>query len=328
MNVKEYEYLLLIEECGNLSRAAKKAGVSQPALSKFLMRLEFQLDCRLFDRNGKNLIPTAAGEIYLGTCRKIVDIQRRTYASIMHFPSQKGASITISVTPHRGIQMFGDVSPSFYKRYPEINLFPSEGYMAENKKAIMNGDSDLALGTFSPGDDIQFDFASSVYDELVLVVPVSHPAASLSDDSGLFFPAIDINRFYDTPFVMWGNKTSNRILIDRFFERNLFKPTVIYEGNDMQVINELLKTGIGAGFLPKKVCGAKQNRVYFSFWPPLHSYVGVFSKKGRPLSEAERFFIYLILKKSSSENAARPIDIYFNEFSQKIIKEFERTWQR
>ena len=72
MYSKELVYVTTIAESGSLSAAAKKLSMTQPALSIFLSNLEVELEAPLFTRNGRRMVPTKAGELYLSTAKKIL----------------------------------------------------------------------------------------------------------------------------------------------------------------------------------------------------------------------------------------------------------------
>ena len=65
MNFKEMEYILAVEQEKNLTKAARKIGISQPAMSKCLRNIETELGVSLFEKISGEYIPTAAGKLFL-----------------------------------------------------------------------------------------------------------------------------------------------------------------------------------------------------------------------------------------------------------------------
>ena len=63
MNLKEQTYVCVLAECGNITKAAERLFISQPALSIYISTLEKNLGVRLFDRSGKRFTLTWAGEM-------------------------------------------------------------------------------------------------------------------------------------------------------------------------------------------------------------------------------------------------------------------------
>lgn len=76
MDLRQLEYIIAIAEEGNITRAAGKMFISQPALSQLLKRLENSLGSKLFVRDGKSVRPTTAGKIYLNGARAILNIEK------------------------------------------------------------------------------------------------------------------------------------------------------------------------------------------------------------------------------------------------------------
>lgn len=323
MNTRPYEYLIAIAGKASLSKAARSLGVSQPTLSNFLANTEKQLGHTLFERSGRSLIPTEAGQIYLETCRRIIDIKRQTYHSIAMLSNQYSEAFTVGVTPHRGSQMFSRIFPGFYHRYPDVKIELQEGYTKGLWDGIRDGSIDLVLGTGIQEDEEILGFSSQSYEELLLCVPAFHPLAGLEGEAGDRPSSIDIRLLSDMPFVMWDDQTTNYRIIQSYLKSSGVTPTVIYQSNNALLIDTMLQSGIGVGFLPSSFCLPGQNRVYFTTDPPLKNVVGVFYKKNRNLTEAQRYFIYLL-----SCNQIRTGQVghtYFNGTAQAIIKEFEEN---
>ena len=64
-----------IYECGSVSRAADALGLTQPTLSNHLKNLEDSLNTRLFDRLGREIVPTAAGEHLYRYAREVARLK-------------------------------------------------------------------------------------------------------------------------------------------------------------------------------------------------------------------------------------------------------------
>ena len=76
LNEKQMRYLLTIAEEQNITAAARKLYLSQPALSRMLLELEKELGAPLFVRDRGILRLTQIGEIYLKGCREILNIDQ------------------------------------------------------------------------------------------------------------------------------------------------------------------------------------------------------------------------------------------------------------
>ena len=61
MNLQQLKYIVALNRFRNFARAAEACLVSQPTLSAMLVKLEEELDTRIFERNNKTVSPTASG---------------------------------------------------------------------------------------------------------------------------------------------------------------------------------------------------------------------------------------------------------------------------
>ena len=320
MNTKSCEYLLAIAEKKTLSTAAKSLGLSQPTLSAFLSNTEQQLKQTLFSRQQKELIPTNAGLIYLEACRKIVEVKRQTYQSMLAFSDQYSERFTVGVTPHRGSTMFSQAFTEFYRYYPNVLIDVKEGYAAHLMEALDKKEVDLTLGATTPEDIQTHGFIQHNNEELLLCVPDFHPLAAYANPSE---PAatIDITRFQDTPFIMWGSETTNRKIVQRLFDQVQMIPTVVYTSNNVLLMDHMIAGGAGVGFLPQAFCQPNQNRVYYSMNPPLYVTIGICFRKEETLTKAQRFFVYLTTKQRLADTSLAPPTL--NDYALEILEEFE-----
>ncbi|MET1534164.1 LysR family transcriptional regulator [Burkholderia sola] len=71
METRDLEYLLAVERHGSIGKAADALGLSQPALTKAMQRLEAQIGATLFERTGTGVTPTSVGAQFLVRARRI-----------------------------------------------------------------------------------------------------------------------------------------------------------------------------------------------------------------------------------------------------------------
>lgn len=62
MNLQQLRYIVAIDRFRNFAKAADACNISQPTLSTMLVKLEEELDVRLFERSNKKVSPTMVGE--------------------------------------------------------------------------------------------------------------------------------------------------------------------------------------------------------------------------------------------------------------------------
>jgi len=72
MELRHLRYFVAVADAGNVSRAAQRLHVTQPALSRQIRDLEHDFACRLFDRIGRRIILTRDGEDVLERTRRLL----------------------------------------------------------------------------------------------------------------------------------------------------------------------------------------------------------------------------------------------------------------
>lgn len=99
MEHREMEYVIVIAQEKNLSKAAERLFISQPALSRFLVKLEQELGTPLFERKNRQYIPTMAGELYLDTAREILCLQQQFDAALRSLIQTNRGVVSMGITP-------------------------------------------------------------------------------------------------------------------------------------------------------------------------------------------------------------------------------------
>ena len=89
MKLREYEYMLAIAREANMTRAAQRLYISQPALSKLLASVESELGVQLFRQENRRIVPTAAGKIYLENAEKILSLNHDLERNVRLASSQR-----------------------------------------------------------------------------------------------------------------------------------------------------------------------------------------------------------------------------------------------
>lgn len=321
MNTKHLLYIIAIAEEGNLSKAGRKLGISQPTLSTFLSNLEGELGVDLFLRDKKQLLLTPAGKIYMDAARQILLVKDQTYQTIRHLTHTPTETITVGATPLRGSIMIAQIFPRFSKRFPDVKLDIREAYMQELRSLVRQGTVTYSLGSCYDTEVPDLDYIIVSREEVVLGVPAFHQMASLASDSHERLASIRIEDFADSPFVLLSSGTTVRSISDNIFSKAGFTPTIVFETNNNLVLSNLICQGAGAGLLPRSSMVADDNRVvYFSLTPRYYINLAIIMAKNRALTEAERYFAYLVIK----QDMANPIYVpATNAHARTILQEFD-----
>lgn len=143
ISLKQLHYILAVVDCRfNISHAAEKLFISQPGISKQIKLLEEELDCQIFQRNGKSLQGlTEKGQEIIEQARIILAEQDNLLALAKTRPQAQKQTLTIATTTTQAAYVLPDIIKQFHKKYPNIRYHIIDGVMdqlvdiAENREA-------------------------------------------------------------------------------------------------------------------------------------------------------------------------------------------------
>lgn len=177
-NAQELKYFLSVFEHGGVGRAAAVARVTQPAISRSILRLEERLDVKLFDRLGSGMVPTIFGTVFAKQARAILQEVDNASQEIEALKNVYRGSVSIGCSP----SMCGDLLAAACLRLaqskPALRIHVFEGLFDAMLPRLVNGELDLMVGTFAPQrlpDDVASDEVFE--DEVALIVRAGHELA-------------------------------------------------------------------------------------------------------------------------------------------------------
>lgn len=300
MDTRQIEYILKIAEENNITRAAEKLHLTQPALNQQLLRLERDLGLQLFHRSRTDWRPTQAGEIYLENARKMLQIKQETYKRLGDLATRQKGTLSLAFTPGRGTTMFSYVYPRFHQKYPDIIVEPSELSVRRQQTLIARGELDLGFQTLCDEHRTDDEYLLLATEEIFLVVPSGHPVCEKHPSSlrqkgsDLRFPELDIRELQYEPFVLMYQESTIRQLIDGLFTQAGFLPNVLFETASNATILTMIRSRLCCGLIPAHYLQKPDKSLAcFSLtshptWDIVASY-----RKGAYLPKAARYFVEL-----------------------------------
>jgi DNA-binding transcriptional LysR family regulator len=116
------EYFAAVVECGSLTAAAERLGLSKPAVSKQLGQLELRLGVRLLNRTTRRMHLTEAGEQFYRHCRRALDEAMEAEQAVAPLQTEPQGQLRISAPQCLALSLFKQALPAFQLRYPKIAL--------------------------------------------------------------------------------------------------------------------------------------------------------------------------------------------------------------
>lgn len=244
MELHQLHYVRAIARTGSFTRAAEELLLAQPSLSVQVRKLEHELGIALFDRRGKHVVLTAAGEAFLEEIEPALfhlDQARRRAAAVRDL--ERGR-VAIGVLPSVGATLLPSVLAAYRESYPGIDVALTEhNVSAEFERMVQNGQLDLAV-IRAPWHRLGITGRVLIREPLVALLPPDHPLACAG--------AVRLSVLADEDFVGMHPGHGLRDLMDTTCLRTGgFRPRVTVESSQLAVLCGMVRAGIGVSILPR-----------------------------------------------------------------------------
>ena len=133
MELRVLRYFLAVAREGSFTKASNVLHVTQPALSKQIMDLEGELDCKLFVRGSHSVRLTEDGFLLKRRAEEILEIEERTISEFTRNRSDVSGEIYIGAGETNGIKAVAEVAKQLREKYPAITF----GFHSGNAEDIM-----------------------------------------------------------------------------------------------------------------------------------------------------------------------------------------------
>lgn len=150
MEIRILKSFIVIAREGNMTRAAERLHISQPALSKQMKELEEELDKKLFRRSRASMNLTDEGMLLLQRAEDIVSMVDKTVSEFKSLDDITGGDIYIGCAESYQIRYIAHAVQSFQKQYPGVRYHLTSGNTEQVAERLNRGQLDFALICESP----------------------------------------------------------------------------------------------------------------------------------------------------------------------------------
>lgn len=290
MDIRQLRYFVTTAREGQVTRAAKTLHIEQPPLSRQLKLMEEELGVRLFDRTGRGLKLTPAGERLRQMAELLLVQMDETIREVKEIgQGLKGVLSVGSVVSC--FSLLPKRIERFRAAYPQVTFKISEGDHALLGEQLEQGTIELIVAR------LPFEAMSDPKRYGIMPLP-SDPFVALIPDSWTSFPkegAIAMRDLASHPLLALKSANTKQMHEQLLGEclRHGFQPEIICECSSVAVILSLIAEGIGAAVLPESVMRSfptERIRTLAISDANFFSDVGIVWLKDRYLSKtAERF---------------------------------------
>ena len=145
MNLQQLKYIVAVNRFRSFARAAEASNVTQPTLSAMIVKLEEELDLRIFERNNRSVTPTTAGEKIIRQAEKALMEVERIRAIVLEDKELIGGSFNLSVGPTIAPYILSKFIKHYREHYPSVALSIQELKANHMLDALLSGELDAGI---------------------------------------------------------------------------------------------------------------------------------------------------------------------------------------
>ena len=282
MTFEQLEYFLAAARAETFFDAAESLHITQSSLSKQIMKLEKELNVRLFDRSRRSAVLTDAGREFLKEAGDLFHRYRAMRKRMQAFEDVSERTLRIGTLPFLSQYGLTGLFKDFSAAHPEIRLLLEEVEEIDLLSGFSSGRYDLIIARSHMCDESHFRFLLLDEDRLAAMLPAGHPLAwrksvSLSDLAG-------------EPFLLMHPYTSLYQLCMKLFHDAGITPHVLRTAR-LESIISAVALGEGVSLFAEKNFNLFRHESVVSvpIVPSPTLSVGVIYRDGAVSAEGERF---------------------------------------
>lgn len=232
----------------SFTRAAEILYVSQPSLSKQIKILENRLGIVLLNRENSTISLTEAGRVFLQYSERILALCEESCRALNDVKNGDRGNLTVGASQTIGTYLMPRVLALFAQNYPQISIKVQVDSTRVIAKNVVNREIDIAVVGGDVPEELKknLEIENFVEDELILIVPKSHPFALKKQKK------INKDDLYHLNFITLNSTSTIRKFIDNILIQNNIETkqfNIIMQLNSIEGIKTAVSLGLGAAFV-------------------------------------------------------------------------------
>jgi DNA-binding transcriptional LysR family regulator len=282
METQNLRAFLLVAENGSFSIAARRLHLTQPAVSKRVAQLEEQMGSPLFDRIGRHVSLTEAGNALLPHARAVLREIQAAQQSVRDLSGEVGGQLRLATSHHIGLHRLPPVLSYFSNAYPGVHIDIDFMDSEQAYDLTLRGEVELAVITLAPDPQPKIVAREVWPDPLDFMVQRGHELTTVK--------SLDIETLSNYPAVLPGLGTYTGRIVKGLFDQRGVPLQVNIATNYLETIRMMASVGLGWTVLPRSMADDTLVRL-----EPGDTIIGrslgVVHHEGRSLSRAARAFM-------------------------------------
>ncbi len=246
MELHQIRYAVAVAKHRNFTRAAEEMCLSQPALSQQINKLEEELGVALFERNTRNVELTRSGRTFIEHAQNILNELELIHNAMQEQAGLLKGKFVIGAMPVIGRLKLSSLITAFQRKHPGLDIHIIEGGSCVLFEQLCASKIDAAILTPPVGQDTSMvNFYPLIVDELVMVVPATHPFAAKE--------LIDLSEAKNEKFIFPNSTTGAAGILFHSCRAAGFEPQAACECSQVETVMSLIGDGVGVALFSSRV---------------------------------------------------------------------------
>lgn len=176
-DIHRLKVFLTAAETMNFTETARRMHMTQPSVSQHIQALEQYFDVALFDRAGRYLQLTEAGERLMPLVREMVRQWVRIEESMETMKGEVAGHLLVGCSTTPGKYILPQLLAQFHTRYPRVKVSCHVSSQEHALQMLCEGDVHCALASAPHTTYGEIEFYPLISDPISLIAPLDHPWA-------------------------------------------------------------------------------------------------------------------------------------------------------
>ncbi len=288
MDYDQLASFLEVAKLQSFSRAAEKLFRTQPAISAQVRLLEQECGEKLFDRSGKKVLLTPAGEILCRYAEKLLGLQKEALQAIAELNQTPRGKLYIGANEATCLYVLPRTFARFKHLYPLVQISIYRNFSHKILQKVQEGAVDLGIVTL-PQTINNMEVIPVFRDEVQVVVPKNHPLAKNR--------SVTVEQMSQHPLIL--PKTGHtRVVIDRLLRDYRDHLQISMELASVETIKKFVGAGLGISLISRTYAHPEVTAGLLKLIPldsqKIYRELGLVYRRDRYLSLPAKVFIDVV----------------------------------
>lgn len=246
MDLRQLEVFARVVETRSFSRAAEALRLTQSTISEHVRLLEEEIGTRLFDRLGRETVPTRAGELLHGYAQRLLALRAEAQQALQQFLGQVSGTLQVGASTIPGEYVLPPLIGAFREKFSQVSIALHIADSREIAEAVVEGRVELGVVGARP-EQRTLRAVELMPDELVVVVPPGHAWFGRR--------LVTLDELRPEPLIVREPGSGSRQALESALDEagpGLAGLRVIAEMGSTSAIKQAVKAGVGVSIMSKR----------------------------------------------------------------------------